>query len=71
MPQMWQKILAEKSSKQNRRLKTQKGRESRSSHRELRQLNKSLRICHIRLTTSDIALRQLYLPNGKLRIYLI
>ena len=27
----------------------------RSSRRELRQLNKSLRICDIRLTTSDIA----------------
>ena len=39
---------------------------SRSSRRELRQLNKSLRICDIRLTTSYITYRQLYLPNGKL-----
>ena len=44
---------------------------SRSSRRELRQLNKSLRICDIRLTTSDIAFRQLYSPDGELRIYLI
>ena len=43
----------------------------RSSRRELRQLNKSLRICDIRLTTSDIAFRQLYSPDGELRIYLI
>ena len=44
---------------------------SRSSRRELRQLNKSLRICDIRLTTSDIAFRPLYSPDGELRIYLI
>ena len=44
---------------------------SRSSRRELRQLNKSLRICDIRLTTSDIAFRQWYSPDGELRIYLI
>ena len=48
-----------------------KGGASRSSRRELRQLNKSLRICDIRLTTSDIAYRQLYSPYGELRIYLI
>jgi hypothetical protein len=35
-----------------------KSHQSRSSHRELRQLNKSLRICYIRLATSDIAYRQ-------------
>ena len=37
----------------------------------IRQLNKSLRICDIRLMTSEIALRQLYSPYGELRIYLI
>ena len=56
-----------------------KGGASRSSPRELRQLNKSLRICdNLKIFLakqdifqSDIAFRQLYSPDGKLWIYLI
>ena len=56
-----------------------KGGASRPSRRELRQLNKSLRICdNLKnflakqdIFQSDIAYRQLYSPYGELRIYLI
>ena len=48
-----------------------KRHEKAESLQGIRQLNKSLRICDIRLMTSEIALRQLYSPYGELRIYLI
>ena len=50
---------------------TKKRHEKAESLQGIRQLNKSLRICDIRLMTSEIALRQLYSPYSELRIYLI